>query len=457
MTGGEFATLLGNRRQELQSQLAQNQQALTKAEEERAAMQRRTRAALDELLTMVLPDLSDATLQGAAALTGYTPLLARAQSLLDQQAALQQRQAQVEAEPAYRDRQLLRAPRIGTLSRAIDELAEFRAPLAEVIARCAHPRLDRLMESGYGTPRYSTPFWRLSYYSDWEAGDAILARFPGKTFADVREEFLSACNTVKVYDERLRQLRAEVAAGEALETTRDSLVAQREALPGVLLQQARDDLGAYLMDSDPAALGERFAQAPQHLGLLKRVLGLKQQDHYLEQASKGPIAAETTALQQEIAKADKAIEKFQRPKNAYAAVPAPLVEQTDQRLQTRMQKAATRREEYLETREAVSRFDRYEDARLTSDFLWWDLMTGGRVHGGYIPEVAAYRQRYPHQHYYGGDSSGMGDDDWMNAAAASAQGARARRAAEARRAQGLSDQSAPLAEERSGYLGVDIS
>lgn len=437
MTGREFSTMVEQRTRELKTAREQNEAAIQRAEGEQEALARRRDSAFAELTEALLPDLGDATVQRVAALTGYSPLAARPQAMAAEAAALQQKQAKLAAEPAYRDRQLLRAPRVGTLARAIDELVEFRAPLAEVVARCAHPRLDRLIASGYGTSSYNTPFWRLSYYSDWEAADQILERFPGKSFADVREEFLSACSTVKVYDERLAQLRAEVQAGEKLEREHDELTEALRTLPQRALEAARRDLGTYLRESPADALGERFAASPEHLGLLKRALGLVRQGSYLEDATSNLKRNEQVALQAEIDKAERQIEKYQRSKNAWAPVPEPLVKQTQERLQTRLDKAERRRLEYLETRQALTSFDRYDSARLASDFLWWDLMTGGRIHGGYIPEVARYRERYPHgAPVYDGN---LGDDDWMNAAAAAARAKRAPQRAALRQdeAQGL--------------------
>jgi hypothetical protein len=69
--------------------------------------------------------------------------------------------------------------------------------------------------------------------------------------------------------------------------------------------------------------------------------------------------------------------------------------------------------------ETVYVFDRYDRGRFVDDFLWWDLMTDGRLDGNFIPEVHRFRSAHPDWRY---DAGAFGDDEAAAAAVAAAEG-----------------------------------
>lgn len=427
-SASDFVQLSNQHKAELQKQLQQNQEAQSLNAQHAQELVGREQAAQKELLEVLLPELSQGALQRAAALCNYPVLVQR--DLIGEMgrtaAQVRARIGELEADPRYQDRQLLRAPRVGTLTRAIDELMEFRAPLQDVVQRCAHPRLDRLMQSGYGTAKYDTPFWRLSYYSDWRAADEILEKFPNKSsFAEVREEFTSACSTLSVYDKKLKDLRDEVAAGEAVEREIATRQAELLDLPAQTLEHARQLLGTYLRDSDPADV-KGLEQAPQVEGMYKRYIGLKKQGEYLRQAGQHYLESDQLLLRTNIDKLDKQIVKYSQPRKMGQMIPGEVVERQEQSVRSRVDKSQKHLQGYSQTHYAVYTFDQYDRASLARDILWWDLMSAGRLHGDYLSDVSEYRQRNP---WYTPGATGYGvDADDLVEAQAAAQAARAGRA-----------------------------
>lgn len=191
----------------------------------------RSETALSELAQAILPDLSSAAVERAVQMTGYTTLAATnpagelelaqkqlLESIAQRGVDIRNRIAVLEEHPEFQNRLLLRAPNTGTLVREIAEISYFREPYVETLRRCDHPRLQRLLEVNYGLPSYSVPFWRLSYYADWKAGDEIVAKFGADSdFAKVRAEFLTARDAAATYDRKLSKLREELARGESIE------------------------------------------------------------------------------------------------------------------------------------------------------------------------------------------------------------------------------------------------
>ena len=390
----------------------------------------RAESALAELTAVILPTLDPAALTRAVDLTGYVPLVQNDPlAALDKaRQSLSRRAAEIEVDRRYRDRMLLRAPRIGMLTREIAELEEFRAPLDELLGKCVHERLDHLLQVGYGTSAYNVPFWRLSFYSDWQAGDQICGRLGGtKPFAELRTELLAVRETITVYDTKLAKLREEVRLGESLEFEHDEALRKIDGLPQESLANLRGQLGSYLRDIDLVAIGDRLAREPQIDGMAKRYLGLSKQTSYLRDSGQHLLKNTVAPVEQTISSLDREIVKYQRPKLAYTALPAERMSRLQQMV-LRNTKSRQQSERYRQTSVVVYSFDDYRYGRLDDDFLWWDLMahsysqryeTPTKIYGNFIPEVADFRASHPDYRYQSSSSLDLLDDAESRAAAAS--------------------------------------
>lgn len=417
----------------LRSQFTQTRDQLTQLsahnDQQVKELEQRTDAALAELAAVILPELQPAALSRAVQLTGYVPLVQSDPfaAMAKTRQALTGRMAEIEADRRFRDRLLLRAPRIGMLTREIAELEEFRAPLAELITRCQHARLPRLLQTGYGTSAYSIGFWRMSYYADWRAADEICERFDNKkTFAELRTDLQAAQEAIAVYDAKLEKLRAEVRLGEALEAEHTELQQRIENLPQTILRDLRGQLAGYLRDMDLVAIGDRLGAEPQVEGLAKRYLGLRKQTAYLRDSGQHLLRNTATPVAQTLQSLEREIQKYQRPKLANSAVPAERMARLQQ-LEQRYSKCRQQASRYEVTSQVVCSFTDYVYGRLDDDFLWWDLMTYAftqrfeapqKIHGYFIPEVAQFHADHPDYHYRGWNGDEFLSDAEAHAAAA---------------------------------------
>jgi hypothetical protein len=409
-------------RDQLTQLSAQNSQQLQELAE-------RTEVALTELAAAILPELSPAALARAVQLCGYAPLVHSdpLTAMENTRQTLTRRVLELEADRSYRDRLLLRAPRIGLLTREVAELEEFRAPLQDIVSKCQHVRLHRLLQVGYDTPAYDVPFWRMSYYADWRAADQICERFtPKRTFGELRKDLLAAEEAVAVYDRKLEKLRAAVRQGEALEYEHDDLTRQLAELPQSFLKRLREQLASYLRDMDLVAIGDRLASEPQVDGLAKRYLGLRKQTEYLRESGKHLLQNTAAPVNQTLWSLDRELRKYQKPKAANAAVAIDRMSRLQQ-LEQRYAKCQQQAVRYQQTSRAVYMFEDYVFGRLDDDFLWWDLIayaftqrtaTPEKVYGYFIPEVAEFHQNHPDHHYRGPErDEGLADMEAQAAAA----------------------------------------
>lgn len=377
-------------------------------------------AALEELVRSLVPTFHPAVLARAAAMTGYAPLGSPAivAAREDERASLLWRIAEIEHDPRFTNAELLRAPRVGTLSRQIDELVEYLAPLDDLLRRAdQHPRFTHLLEVGYGTDKYAVPFWRMSYYADWKAGDEIVALFPNHAdFPSFLDEYFRTRQAAATYHEKLAELRREFAAGQALESEHKHKRAMLDSLDERHAARARQHLASYLKDADPQGVGSILSLTPEGQALLpmfKRWSGLAHQILYLDRVT----AAQLDPLEQRLAsdrqKLARAQAKFSRNKNRHGRFPAESAAWFTAR-GTAYKKSFDR---YNKAAATVYHFNRYDAADFARDFLWWDVMTDGRLDGDFIPEVSAWRREHPG---YAFDRSRARDDAFDDEAAAAA-------------------------------------
>lgn len=417
----EFLAAAVREKAELESALRDVDGFIAQHGDRRSGVVGERNQAMADFAAALLPALTPEAIDQAVKRTGCQALVQAdpLAQLTRERGEAEARLAALDADPRYRDRELLRAPRTGTLVRHVEELRDFRGPLAQTIETAGHPRLARLLETGYGTGAYPVGWWRLSYYSDWKAADEILERFPGKHFAQLRDEILEAQRSIDVYDEQIGDLERQIADGERLEREHDETAARLAALPELVLGQARERLVQHVQSLELGDLAGRLADSPDLALLWKRANGLAAKLEYLDRIVESEVARPREELRQKLARTTTEIVKWSRPKYAGARYPEDQYRRRFIERQGRARRGLDRAEKTYQT---VYVYDRWEGPSLVENLLWWDIMTHGRWDGGYIPQVASFRESHPDYRY---EPSLFGDHDGHDdgsAAAASVAG-----------------------------------
>lgn len=409
----DFLDAAGALRRAIDGELAELTRLREDHERRIAELSSRRDEAVKALARALLPRLELEGCRRAGTLAGFKDLQAPADPIAEvdeERRALNARVAMLEGDPRWRDRVKLRAPGTGELTRQAEELERLRAPAAELLQRAAHPRLERLLAEGYGTPAYRVEWWRLSYYADWEAGDEVVERFPGRAdFAAIREELLAAQTSLAILDTQLKDVRAAIAEGEVVEKDHDSSAHRLANLEPLVLEDWRERLAAHLSAGGVAVLAGRTLPADVAL-LVKTVLGLEKKLEYLAQLATTALDQPFLELRTQREKLEHDAVKYARPKRAGTIFSA---EEFQHRFRDRSAGWARRRQRYDRTVQAIAGFEDYGRARFADDFLWWDLMTDGRLDGDFVPEVAQHRADHPGYRW-----ERTHDDTWAAAAAA---------------------------------------
>jgi hypothetical protein len=362
-------------------------------EDERAKVAASEAEARADLGKALLPSLDPAVIATAAAWSGLAGLPAEdlPARVVERRTWLAARIQQIEVDPGFTGRALLRHPVTGSLTRELAENEELRRPALDVITTCeSHERFARLWETGFGTAEAGTPFWRYSYWQDRFAADAVVALFPGKeAFAEVRAEYETAKNNLQVFDGEVARIKGAIAAGEALEREHEAARYEFTHVAAVMLDRTRARVVTHLLETDASLVSQRFLRWPDARLLFLRASGLASKLTYLDGIGKKhleEVRADVKTLRERV----DAVEF--RTRRRWAPMPADKYAKFAVDRGPRFQKRWERTGKVYQT---VNSYDRWDRGRYYDDLLWWDLMTRGRYDGSYLDDVAAFHRGRP--------------------------------------------------------------
>jgi len=384
---------VGDQRKAFREEQARIDQFATYHTTERAKLEAEKAQAAHDLGQALLPSLDPPVIAKAAETSGLVGLPSEniPAKVEARRKWLVGRLREIEHDQRYAQRELLRHPTTGSLTRAIAENLDLQQPSKEVIATCDdHPRFGRLQMTGFDLPEFHVPWWRYSYWEDRSAANEIVAKFSGKTtFAEVLTEYASAQETLKVFEGELARLKAELGAVDALATEHDTLRGEYTHLDERSLLYTRGRIVDHLLGSDVSLVSQRLEATSAIRLLFLRASGITAKIGYLDGIEK----ANLTALAQDLAAARQKVDAVeQRTRKRWAPMPSDKFAKFAVDRRPRYEKRWQRIGKVYET---VYVYDRYDRGRYYDDLLWWDLMTRGRYDGTFLPEVQVFYERHP--------------------------------------------------------------
>ncbi len=359
------------------------------------AIDARVSEAWEHLASVLLPDLEPARLDGLSRKLGLPAIAARAveAGTRSEQTRHEGRQAAALASPIYQNREGIR----NECDIRLAECEEQIAPLRDVYRPIGEdPRFRRLETNGYGTPRYTGRWWSLSYYRDWKEGDELVEAFGpslrATDFPAILQKIGEARAAARVMYAERDELTERVKQVQALETQHDDAVRALEMMPQRRLTAVRGSLRAHLEPMTWPQIAKLLGSGQDIVVALQRLSGLAAQRRYLVAAAERDILEPRAQLAAAAERNTRDITKLSRPKNASKQFDGAKM---SKRFEARPAVFAQRREHYTQTRHVVTSFQHYDRGSLAGDFLWWDLMSDGRLDGDFIPEVRSFHRHRP--------------------------------------------------------------
>jgi hypothetical protein len=398
-TRDQFLTAARQQYAWLRDRLNDTERVRQQHEQARGGLAQAQANALNALASLLLPALTPDAVQRAIDLAGYAPWRAQPPTIAfaAMQRDLESKRVAIEADPLFRNQA------------ALPQIRQQREAAKAFLDRVDHPRIDRLMELGYGTPQYDVGFWRLSYHQDHAAASRVIEAAGGRPFPEIAAEVMRARQGIAGLD-------AQIARTGFLADEHRKLAERLRALPNQMLNTARKQVTDHVM-TVPVATMTRMLQRDQriHRAYLE-ASGVSHKLGYLDHLVQRDVFGMRQKLGEEMARLQRDIAKFSRAKKWNAVFP---VDKFQRRFRDRTPMFQKHWARYDRSYRMVYDYDDYWRARMLEDFLWWELMTRGRVDGSFIPGCSMWYAAHPGHQYV--DPRDVDEDPFADAAAAAAE------------------------------------
>lgn len=316
-----------------------------------------------------------------------------------------ERLGQLAADPQFAERDI-RKLRLETELREVEPLLnEAKRELSKLTQPSG---VLELIQRQWGTPSYPHRgifrFFSGEYLRDWKNADAAVAATGSKDFAELAHRIADRQEQTKVLGERVGRLKSEQQAIEALIWESEKLAAEQADLPKQARARVGEDLAAYagVRGTDKLPDPEAAKRAALAIdGITHQIKYLEETQNKLEEDLTG-LLERSSKLREE--KLRYASDRYRYRNKSFSQ------NQWDKRFGRagRYQRVGDR---YERVTEVVYVYDDYYRPSLLEEFLWWDVITDGRIDGNFIPEVAEYRQVHPDYSYERPDYGSSGDSD----------------------------------------------
>lgn len=398
MRGREIAAALQGRaaKVDLESKELERLQRSLMADVERLNLA--TKEAEENLAETLVPTLDPVTLDRVAKAIRVRAL---ANEFVQERMAKAKGEAQAKLTKLRADLRYVRREALDNeLSIAIDDAERTVAPLRQsTMALEAAPVFLELLEYRYGTETYAIRFWQSLYYRHWKYGDLVVEAFGPtfgvETFADIAGKYVEERAARRTLEDHLATLNEAREALATLLADVEALEAQLRDMVPTTLKNVHFRILNQLRPLKDEEIFQLLAGEGDATVAFKRVIGTKKQAAYVKDLA-DQARESSRVFRSELGKIQRKAAKLRRPKNAnrmFARHEADRTIGVD-----KSDKWAKRRSKMTATRDTVVRFEHYERYDPRYDFLWWDVMSDGRVDGNFITEVRSNPSRPRREH-----------------------------------------------------------
>lgn len=347
-----------------------------------------------EMIGYLLPEVGDdhiVALERRLSYPGLTPIKREYDARFD---AAEKRRAELEAmdEIEHYDYQIEQA------HRDVEDVRPAYDKTRKQIRSWENSKwFAKLHRRGYFKRDYSAGFFRRFF--DWRDVSFLMAELGRTSDLDFQVP-------VKLR-EHYRNLREEadtvIAAFDKRATERDRIAALKKehqelvSAPERLLSDLFRDLGkasVQHLDACPEDLRLELARGDENLNaFFRKQVGVGKQIQYLRELSVTRVDARIQQVDQELIKINNKIQKLEMQRRRgkrkrYSQ------DDIHRMRNVKAEKWDRNRAKTIKIRGKIADFRKYDRGSFATNYLWWDLMTGGSAADD-IFEVREFRQRYP--------------------------------------------------------------
>ncbi|MBC7804819.1 MAG: hypothetical protein H7145_01590 [Akkermansiaceae bacterium] len=357
------------------------------------------------LAAAVLPDLSDSdALDTLVARLGLHELKTLQIHLMQRLTRNALRKNEIEASESYANRELHQL-RLETKRNELEPL--YKHAHLEWQKLQAQERLAEIIARGYGTELYEhRGWWRFmnpQFLNDWRCADAATETLGFASFEELLVAYKDRAEQVQVLGRDWNELQEQKHAIALLEEERERIIREENDLPRETYREMGERIAAILEDGK-SPLVDSLPNPDALRSRLNEIGGMSAQTEYLD-GLRSQVERESVAIAERSEKLFSERNRYAGDRHRYRNKRF-----SGEQWGKRFGDHRTARYEplygrYRRASDTVYVFNDYNRASGLQDFLWWDLMTDGRLDGNFIPEVREWHDHNPDYRYDRGNDS----------------------------------------------------
>lgn len=357
---------------------------------------------LNQITKSLLPEFSESSLKILSELIANPALFSLYTKKEQEKVALQSTLSAVENNKLYQQRDAFLNPETGIIIQQESELLPIYEKASSVVKKCeSTPRFSGLLQRGYGTSSYPHQgffrFFNSEFLQDWKYADILCEKLQVSSFTDALSLYKESKNHYDTIGETLEDLEKQKKEITLLVDSREEAQQLLDSIDARYTERVKMSIEIFLTSNSKQKIAEVFQGNSTLMEQYACLDGLRHQSSYLEQIRE-KVESEIRELDEKIHKMTVEKQRYEndmyrfRNKRWDHHQFGRKFNRNDEVYQRRMSK-------YRRTGDTLYNFNDYNRPSFVEEFLWWDIMTDGRLDGNFIPDVHDYYASHPSYHY----------------------------------------------------------
>jgi hypothetical protein len=365
-------------------------------------LQQKCRRSLEVIARAVFPAFTKENLQSLAVAI-HAPAVAKLdEALRDEQESLRQTIQRIEAMSDFQTLDALTNPTSGVLTTQLAEMKLLYVEADTEFERITSvPFFAQLLQVKYGRPNYTHQsilrFFNAEHLRNWKNGDAAVERLSMKDFGEVLSRYDDVTQQRSTFSEALNDLYKQLHKLNALADEHRTATERLKNLDAIYVQTVYNAIGDFLRNSSIAEVRQLFGANAALETEYKFYDGVQHQITYL-QSVREKVVNDMGILTTKLADLATETNRYKSDKYRFRNKrwDTEKFQRKFQRDPARYDRSINR---YQRTGDTIYVYNDYTSVSFANEFLWWDVMTDGRLDGNFIPEVQEYYGSHPDYSY----------------------------------------------------------
>ncbi len=367
-----------------------------------ADLAQRFHEVLNQITKALLPEFSQSGLSALSVLIANSTLLSLFDSKEHEKDSLSVTITTIENNKLYQQRDAFLNPQSGIITQQESELLPIYEKASSIVKVCESTlRFDGLLRRGYGTSSYPhTGFFRFfnsEFLQDWKYADIICEKLQVSSFTEALSLYRESKDRYETIGETLEELTKQKNEIISLIESHGQATLQLNNIDQRYNERVRMAVEVFLTSNSKQKIAEVFQNNSILMEQYACLDGLRHQSTYIEQVRE-KVQSEIRQFQEKIH--NLRIEKQRYENDMYRFRNKRWNAEQFSRKFNRNEEVYERRlHKYRRTGDTIYSFSDYSRPSFIEEFLWWDIMTDGRLDGNFIPDVHDYYASHPSYHY----------------------------------------------------------